>query len=186
MINEVVDSVVSNILPYCSCKYTSEYIKPWYVKCRQNFNDGTSDVILIAQLMPTNLLDASYVMQAMSKWVTSSSIPAIVMSDELLRIDQNCRVQIEHPYGKDCTEMLQTTATTETPTTTTTETPTMTPTTAGTSTAAQNQLSSNNDDDDNNSAGAAVGGVIAGLVIICITIVVLVVVVMLLRRREKQ
>ena len=184
MINQVVDSVVSKILPYCSCKYTSEYIKPWYVKCRQNFNDGTSDVILIAQLMPTNLLDASYIMQAISKWVTSSSIPAIVMSDELLRIDQNCRVQIEHPYGKDCTEMLQTTATTETPTTTT-ETPTMTPTT-GTSTAAQNQLSSNNNDDDNNSAGAAVGGVIAGLVIICITIVVLVVVVMLLRRREKQ
>ena len=156
----MVDSVVSNILPYCNCEYTSEYIKVWSVKCWENFVDGISDVVLIAQLMPTNLLEASYVMQAMSKWVSSSNGPSMAIDDELLRIDQTCKVQIDHPYGRDCK------MTTGMP--------------MGT------QLSTNNDDDDNNSAGAVVGGVIAGLVIICITIVVLVVVVMLLRRREKQ
>ena len=152
--------MISNILPYCNCNYTSKYIKVWYIKCQLNSVDGTSDVILIAQLMPTNLLEASYVMQAMSKWVSSSDVPGVVVDGEELRIDQNCKVQIEHPYGRDCIEML--------------------------TTGAPMSVSTNNDDDDNSSAGATIGGVIAGLVIICITIVVLVVVVMLLRRQEKQ
>ena len=155
----MVDAVVSSILPYCKCQYTSEYIKVWYVKCLRN-NDGTSDVILIAQLMSTNLLDASYVMQAMSKWVVSSGVPGVIIDGEVLRIDQNCKVQIEHPYGRNCIELL--------------------------TTGAPMSVRTDNDNNDNSSAGAAIGGVIAGLVIICITIVVLVVVVMLLRRREKQ
>ena len=109
--------------------------------------------------MPTNLLEASYVMQAMSKWVTSSGVPGMVIDGEELRIDQNCKVQIEHPNGKDCTQIL--------------------------TTGAPMGVNTNNDD-NNNSAGTVVGGVIAGLVIISVTIVVLVVVVILLRRRAKQ
>ena len=165
-----MESVVTNILPYCKCQYTREYIKVWYVKCRQDLVDSTSDIILIAQLMPTNLYNASYLMEAMSKWVVSSGTAGIVIDNELIRIDQSCKVQIEHPYGRDCSEMPP---------------PVETPTPNGTGNTGA-QFITNNDDDDNNSGGAAVGGVIAGLVIICITIVVLVVVVMLLRRREKK
>ena len=172
--------MVTNILSYCKCQYTREYIKVWYVKCRQNLVDSTSNVILIAQLMPTNLYDSSYIMEAMSEWVVSSGVAGMVIDGELMRIDQNCKVQIEHPYGRDCSEKPPAV---ETSTATTTSTTIKMPTTT-TTVAVQNQFSTNND--DNNSAGAAVGGVIAGLVIICITIVVLVVVVMLLRRREKK
>ena len=154
--------MITNILPYCKCQYTREYVKVWYVKCRKNLDDGTSDIILIAQLMPTNLYSASYMMQAMSQWVASSGAAGMDINGELIRVDQSCKVQIDHPYGRDCSEV------------------------APANTGAQNQFSTNNDDDDNNSAGAAVGGVIAGLVIICVTIVVLVVVVMLLRRQEKK
>ena len=179
MVEKVVDSMVTNILSYCKCQYTREYIRVWYVKCRQNLVDSTSNVILIAQLMPTNLYDSSYIMEAMSKWVVSSGVAGMVIDGELMRIDQNCKVQIEHPYGRDCSEKPPAV---ETSTATTTSTTIKMPTT--TTVAVQNQFSTNND--DNNSAGAAVGGVIAGLVIICITIVVLVVIVMLLRRREKK
>ena len=151
--------MVTNILPYCKCQYTSEYVKVWYVKCQQSLDDGTSDIILIAQLMPTNLYDASYMMKAMSQWVASSGA-VMNINGERIRVDKNCKVQIDHPFGQDCSEMPP---------------------------SAQSQFSTDNDDDDNNnSAGAAVGGVIAGLVIICVTIVVLVVVVMLLRRREQK
>ena len=170
--------MVTNLLPYCKCQYTREYIKVWYVKCRQNLADGTSDIILIAQLMPTNLYDASFIMEAMSEWVVSSG--GMTINDELIRVDKSCKVQIEHPYGRDCSEMPPAVETSTAATTTT-----QVPMTTETPTSAQAQLGTNNDD-NNNSAGAAVGGVIAGLVIICVTIVVLVVVVMLLRRRGKK
>ena len=108
--------------------------------------------------MPTDLYASALLMDAMSMWVVNSTSPAIVVDNEVMNIDQTCQVQVDHPFGKDCTKAAAT------------------PGISG---------NNNNDDDDDNSAGAAVGGVIAELLIICITIVVLVVIVMLLRRREK-
>ena len=135
----MLDSMVNRMLPYCNCQYTSEFIKVWYVKC--SLADDKFDVILIAQLLPTNMYDASQVMNAMSQWVASSGA-AVEVDGELMKIDKNCKVQIDHPFGRDCSEMTETTPTpcVEVPT-------------------ATRQFNTNGDD-DNISAGAAVGGVI--------------------------
>ena len=161
--NQVVNGIAKGITHYCGCQYPSQYIKQWNVKCRLN-SDSDSDVIMTAQLMPTNLYAASMLMDAMSSWVLENGGPTITIDGTRINIDKNCKVQIDHPYGMDCAEAAQ-------------QPP---------STGAVSGNVDDDDDDDDNSAGAAVGGVIAGLVIICITIVVLVIVVMLLRRREKK
>ena len=163
--NQVVNGIAKGIAHYCACQYPSQYIKQWNVKCRLN-SDGDSDVIVTAQLMPTNLYAASMLMDAMSRWVTDNTVPTITIDGTRINIDKNCKVQIDHPYGMDCAEAAQ-----------------LPPSTGAVS---GNDDDDDDDDDDDNSAGAAVGGVIAGLVIICITIVVLVIVVMLLRKREKK
>ena len=166
--SNVINDVAAKISAYCKCIYPSDYIKLWNVKCRMN-SDNTSDVIITVQLMPTDLYASALLVNAMSMWVVNSTTPAVVINDEVMRVDQTCQVQIDHPYGTDCTEAARP------------------PTEAAAETGAVGgNNNNNNNDDDDNSTGAAVGGVIAELLIICITIVVLVVVVMLLRRREKR
>jgi len=158
--SNVITGVATKISAYCKCIYPSDYIKVWNIKCIVN-SDNTYDVIITAQLMPTDLYASVLLMDAMSMWVVDSTAPAVVVDNEVMNVDQTCQVQIDHPYGTDCTAAAA----------------------AATTDAVGGN---NNNDDDDNSAGAAVGGVIAGLLIICITIVVLVVIVMLLRRREKK
>ena len=158
----MIDGIAQGISIYCGCQYPSEYIKQWNVKCRQG-SDNNSDVIVTAQLMPTNMYPAALLMDTMSTWISSNNAFIINVDGSAIIVDKDCKVQMDHPYGTDCVE--------------------------GAQASSSSALSGNNnddDDDDDNSAGAAVGGVIAGLVIICITIVVLVIVVMLLRRREKR
>ena len=173
--NQVVNGIAKGITHYCGCQYPSQYIKQWNVKCRLN-SDSDSDVIMTAQLMPTNLYTAGMLMDAMSRWVLQNTVPTITIDGTRISIDKNCKVQIDHPYGMDCAEAAQQ--------------PPSTGPVSGNDDDDDNDDDDNddddNDDDDDNSVGAAVGGVIAGLVIICITIVVLVIVVMLLRRREKK
>ena len=171
--NQVVNGIAKAIADYCACQYPSQYIKQWNVKCRLN-SDGDSDVIVTAQLMPTNLYAADMLMDAMSRWVLGNGVPTITIDGTKINIDKNCKVQIDHPYGMDCAEAAQ-----------------LPPSTGAVSgndddDDDHDDHDHDDDDDDDNSAGAAVGGVIAGLVIICITIVVLVIVVMLLRKREKK
>ena len=155
----MIDGIAQGISIYCGCQYPSEYIKQWNVKCRQG-SDNNADVIITAQLMPTNMYPAALLMDTMSTWISSNNAFIINVDGSAIIVDRDCKVQMDHPYGTDCVE--------------------------GAQASSSSALSGNNNDDDDNSAGAAVGGVIAGLVIICITIVVLVIVVMLLRRREKR
>lgn len=155
----MIDGIAEGISIFCNCQYPSQYIKQWNVKCRQSA-DNNADVIVTAQLMPTNMNSAASLMDAMSSWIRASTVPTIDINNTPIKVNKNCKVEMDHPYGNDCVESAQA--------------------------SSSSAVSGNDDDDDDNSAGAAVGGVIAGLLIICITIVVLVIVVMLLRRREKR
>ena len=117
--SNVIGNVATKISAYCKCNYPSEYIKLWNVKCQVN-SDNTSDVIITAQLMPTDLYVSAVLVNAMSMWVVNSTAPVVGVDDEVMRVDQTCQVQIDHPYGTDCTEAA--TPPTEPPTTTTTGT----------------------------------------------------------------
>ena len=98
---QVINGIARGISTYCGCQYPSEYIKQWNVKCRQG-SDNNADVIVTAQLMPTNMYSAALLMDSMSTWIRDTAVPTVNIDGSEIRVDKDCKVQMDHPYGTDC------------------------------------------------------------------------------------